>query len=220
MLVVGNIYWRLHRERITPGKREDAQDLFWGQAATLWARWFAILGAAVLILVRADSTEHLAVGIVPVLALLGINFYLHGRYLVERPANRVLTLVASSLDPLLIVALFVAWWGDGGLANPMFLFLYPLLFAVALVFPPKTSFVYGGACLAVYAALAVAEGTHGAADLKTLVVRLITLGAMAGLGGLYWRVVRQSTRRDTDEQPATLAWQPAHARGHTLGHPC
>ena len=44
------------------------------------------------ILSRADTTEHLAIGIMPIVLLLIGNFYLHGRYLLERPANSALTL--------------------------------------------------------------------------------------------------------------------------------
>jgi len=94
--------------------KDAAQDLFWGQLATLWARWAVILGGALLVLSRATTTEQLALGILPVVALLVLNFYLHGRYLLERPANAAFTLLAAALDLLLLGLLFVTW-GEGGL---------------------------------------------------------------------------------------------------------
>jgi hypothetical protein len=107
--VIGNAYWRLHRTNIVATAnraREAAQDLFWGQSATLWARWAMIAGGALLILSRADTTERLAIGVLPVVLLLISNFYLHGRYLLERPANAVLTLLATSLDLFAMVAMY------------------------------------------------------------------------------------------------------------------
>jgi hypothetical protein len=215
--VVGNVSWRLHRARIRPSAqpaREAAQDLFWGQAACLWARWCAVVGGAVLVLWRADSTERLALGIVPVVLLLVTNFYLHGRYLLERPANRQLTLLASVLDLVLVAALALSWQGGTALDNPVFLFLYPLVLAVGLVWVPRLAWTYGGIAVVGYAGLAALAGVHGVDDLKMLVVRMITLAAMAGLGSLYWRSVRREARAraHTDESPAALAWFTAGAR--------
>lgn len=212
--VIGNAYWRLHRSRIvatTSGRQQAAQDLFWGQLATLFARWAIVLGGAVLVLARATTTEQLAIGIVPVVLLLVLNFYLHGRYLLERPANASLTLLATGLDLGLLVALFLVGPGAGGSTSPLFVLLYPLVFGVGLVFVPRTSWAYTLGAVGVYAALVIMAG---GSDPKTLVVRLITLGAMGGLGSLYWRIVRSrdvalsESMHDTDP---TLAWQPAHA---------
>ena len=214
--VIGNAYWRLHRARIRPTTspaKDDAQDLYWGQVAALYARWAVIVGGALLVLSRAVSTSDLAVGIMPVVILLVVNFYLHGRYLMERPANSMLTLLASALDLALVGGLYVTWSGSGGLANPAFVLLYPLVFAVGLVFPPRLSWVYTAASLTLYTLLVVASGMSGQGDLKMLVVRLVTLAAMGGLGSLYWRIVRRETRREMSDETTTpkLAWQPASA---------
>ena len=214
--VIGNAYWRLHRARIRPNAsptKDDAQDLFWGQVATLYARWAVVLGGALLVLSRAVTTSELAFGIMPVIILLIVNFYLHGRYLMERPANSMLTLIASALDLALVGGLYLAWSGPGGLANPLFVLLYPLVFAVGLVFPPRLSWAYTAASLALYSVLVVASGTNGEGDLKMLVVRLATLAAMGGLGGLYWRIVRRESRSNVSDetQSPKLAWQSASA---------
>ena len=97
-----------------------------------------IIGGAVLVLSRAASASELAVGILPVVVLLVANFYLHGRYLMERPANAVLTLAACGLDLLLVAALFLNWRGTGALENPMFVFLYPLVFTSSTAVKPVT----------------------------------------------------------------------------------
>jgi hypothetical protein len=211
--VIGNAYWRLHRERIQPSARaarEDAADLFWGQVATFWARWALIGGGAVLVLSRAGTTTELAVGILPVVVVLVANFYLHGRYLVERPANASLTLLACGLDLAMLGLLFMTWSGPAGLGNPCYLFLYPIVFAVGLVFPPRISWPFAAASLGLYSLLMMLTGLNGPDDLKMLVVRLITLAATCGLGSLYWRIVRRQLRSQAhDETPVTLAWQAA-----------
>jgi hypothetical protein len=214
--VIGNVSWRLHRARIRPSAqaaREEAQDLFWGQAACLWARWSIVLGGAVLVLARAESTDQLALGIAPVVVLLLANFYLHGRYLLERPANRPLVLLASGLDLGLVAVLGLSWPGQPGLDSPVYLFLYPLVLAVGLVFPPRVAWTFGSIATAGYAVLVTLAGLHGAADLKVLVVRAIVLAAMAGLGSLYWRSVRRQARRaeGSDATSATLVWRAARA---------
>jgi hypothetical protein len=130
--VVGNAYWRLHREQIRPRpssgddpRRESAEDLFFGQVALIWARWFLIGGAALLVLGHARSTTELVLGMLPILVLLGLNFFLHGRYLVERPANRLLTLGASGVDLVLFAALFLTWPDAQGLMDPYVVLVYP-----------------------------------------------------------------------------------------------
>ena len=216
VVVIGNTYWRLHRERITStlsARKEDAQDLFFGQAAALWARWFAVIGGALFVLARATTTDELARNIVPVVALLFMNFYLHGRYLVEQPANRRLTLLASGLDLVLISGLFITWSGKSGLDNPAFILFYPLVFSFALVFPPRIAGAFTLATLALYAGLVLPSGIADTGELKVLVERVLILIAMGGLGTIYWRMVRREVRgnAETSDTHSTLAWRTASA---------
>jgi hypothetical protein len=212
VLVIGNLYWRLHREAIQPTastQLEAAQDLFFGQASALWARWFLILGGALLVLVRATSTDQLAIQIVPVVLLLFMNFYLHGRYLVDRPANTMLTVFAGGLDLVLTTAVFLSWSGPPGIGNPSFVLFYPLVFAFTLVFGPRIGLPYAALSMVLYTALVLPAGIAGVAEWKLLVLRLLSLGAMGGLGTLYWRIVRREVTRHADEAHATLAWRAA-----------
>jgi hypothetical protein len=205
--VIGNAYWRLHRDRIQPGatqKTEAKADVFWGQIAAIWARWAIVLGGAGMVLWQASDTAQLALGILPVIVLLAANFYLHGRYLVERPANARLTLVASCLDLGMVVLLFFSWTGAPGLGNPSYLLLYPIVFSVGLVFPPRLSWPFTAATLVLYGVLAMPV-----ADMKMLVVRLIMLVAVCGLATLYWRSVRRTGVQDANEENAIgqVAWR-------------
>ena len=136
--------------------------------------------------------------------LLIANFYLHGRYLVERPANTRLTLLASGLDLAMLALLFFSWAGRAGLGNPCYLLLYPIVFSAALVFPPRISWPFTAASLVLYTLLAMPVS-----DLKMLVVRLITLVAVCGLATLYWRSIRRHGAQD--EIVGRVAWQSALA---------
>ncbi|MBV9600054.1 MAG: hypothetical protein JOZ87_24790 [Chloroflexi bacterium] len=93
--VIGNAYWRLHRERIQPAGEqyreplaEGKADPFWGQTATIWARWTVVVAGAVVVLSQASDQGELAIGILPVVVLLIANFYLHGRHLVKSQRMR------------------------------------------------------------------------------------------------------------------------------------
>src|SRR5579859_4586781 len=206
VLVMGNAYWRLHRDRLNrvAQRTEGAADVFWGQIATLWARWALLAGGALLVLSHADSTSQLAIGILPVVALLLLNFYLHGRYLVDQPANAVLTLLASCFDVAMLALLCLT----SGFGNPMFVFLYPIVFGVGLVYPPRMSWAFTLAAMALYSLLLVSSGDF---DAKLLVVRLVTLAAVGGLGSVYWRSVRRDTRKVEPDAAAALAWSAAGA---------
>jgi hypothetical protein len=217
MAIIGNAYWRLHRGRIHPSAgqhHESAADLFWGQISAIWARWTIVVGGAALVLSQAADAGALAVGILPVLGLLIANFYLHGRYLIEKPANATLTLLASGFDLAMLALLFFSWMGAPGLGNPCYLLLYPILFSVGLVFRPRSSWPFTVTCLTLYVLLVLPAGLGGQGDLKVLVVRLLTLAAVNGLACLYWRSVRRQQHKDAQhelEAVAPLAWQSAGA---------
>ncbi len=76
---------------VSRNEREAAEDIFYGQVVINWARWFVILAGTAFVMMAADSTSELAVGMAPVVGLMVVNFYLHVRRLVNQPAN--LTLV-------------------------------------------------------------------------------------------------------------------------------
>src|SRR5712692_9872671 len=122
-------------------QQESAEDVFFGQIVIIWARWFLILAGIILTLWGTTSASDLVVSILPIAALMAMNFYLHGRYLMERPANRLLLLITCGLD-VLIITLIVIAWQPKGLNNPFFIFYYPVVLAVAFVFPRRISAAY------------------------------------------------------------------------------
>ncbi len=201
----GQLYQRVERRHVREreaARGDDArtlraleakQDVFFGQVVLIWARWAIILAGAIMAMWMSESPEALTLNILPVVVLMGVNFYLHARYLLEKPANRALIQLLSGLDVTVVTAIVLGWNGQRGIESPFFVYYYPLLLAFAFVFPPRLTAWYAGAVLAAYAAVCLTLDPSivlDASELKLLCVRLITLGAMGGLGTYYWRIQR------------------------------
>ena len=207
--------------------QEAAEDVFFGQVVINWARWFIIAAGVVLVLMTADKPTQVVVGILPVVGLMAMNFYLHGRRLAERPANRALISLSSVLDLAAVTAVVLLWPGAAGLRSEFFIMYYPVVLAFAFVMPPRATIAYTLVALAAYAgACFLAEIPYVVVEhsklyllssqpgvamdaVETLVTRLITLGAMGALGTYYWRVQRNRRRAaaaaEADGSPSVVA---------------
>jgi len=205
--VCGHLYWRIERDRRREAAlrgglarseaQEGAEDLFFGQVVILAARWALIAAGAVVVLWTAREQTELITGILPVVALMAVNFFLHGRYLLEQPANRMLTVAATLIDLVVITAVVLAWPGPQGLASPLFVLYYPVLVGFAFVFPPAASAAYTGLALVGYAGtcfLADPSFVDSSRQVELLVQRLTTMAAVGGLATYYWRIQRARRR--------------------------
>jgi hypothetical protein len=189
--------------RLSISTREAAEDVYFGQTVIIWARWFVILAAAVLALWSSDDTGELGKRALLVVALMGVNFFLHGRSISGRPANLSL-LLATGLADLMIVGGMVAFWSGGGIESELYVLYYPLVFAFALVFPQRLTAMYGVLAVASYAAICFVSDSgiiSDSADAKALAMRVITIGATAALGSFYWRIQRQRRRAVAEATP-------------------
>jgi hypothetical protein len=177
--------------------QEAAEDIFFGQAVIIWARWFIIVTGAILTLWTATTVREITINTLLIVTLMGMNFFLHGRYLMERPANRALLIVISLIDLLIITTIVMVWQNQLGLASQYFVFYYPILLAFAFVLPPRLTIAYTAIALVAYTSVCLLAGNGldiSTADLKLLVMRLITLASMGGLGTYYWRIQRRRRR--------------------------
>ena len=180
-------------------KQETAEDIFFGQVVMNWARWFLIAGGVILVVWKAADVNELIAGTLAVVALMVVNFYLHGRQLAQRPANPTLITLASLMD-LAVITLVVLVWPESeqrGLGSPFFVMYYPLVLAFAFVMKPSLTVIYTAVALSAYTGASILVGTDHF-DLETLVARLIALGAMGGLGAYYWRIQRARLSRSTE----------------------
>ncbi len=191
-------------------EQEAAEDVFFGQVVMIWARWFLIAAGAVLVLWTAESDNDRVIGILPVLGLMGVNFFLHGRYLMEKPGNQALIATASMIDVAIITVVVMFVGDETGLSSPFFIMYYPVLLAFAFVMPRKTTLVYTAAVVGAYAAAAIVGNMLGdatpvldVASGKTLLTRVITLAAMGGLASFYWRIQRDRRHASSGESAET-----------------
>lgn len=187
--------------------QEASEDVFFGQVVLVWARWFLIAAGAVVVLTGLNDQAALITGTIPIVLLMFMNLYLHGRYLMEKPVGVPLIVLTSMMD-LVIITLLVFFWpmvgAEGHISNQFFIFYYPMVLGFGFVMPRRIEIAYTVAAIVLYAAamapfLGVHETLSGAVafqvNLKTLLFRLIVLGAMGGLGNYYWRIQR-ARRRD------------------------
>jgi hypothetical protein len=175
-------------------EQEAAEDIFFGQVVMIWARWFLIAAGTIFFLWTAQKSTEVALGVLPIIALMVLNFYLHGRYLLERPSNVLQITAASAIDVSLVSVIVLMWHGGGavpltGLGSPFFVFYYPVLLAFAFVMPRRLTLIFTMSTAAVYTAICLPDLTS-ITSVKVLVLRLATLAAMGGIGTFYWRIQR------------------------------
>jgi hypothetical protein len=183
------------------------EDLFFGQSVIIWARWGVILAGTVLALWTSTSTTQLLRTIPFFLALMAMNFFLHGRYVMGSPLNRTAVIVGSVVDLAVITAIVAFWPGQDGLRSQFFVLYYPVVFAFALVFPRVIEAAYTAGTIIVYSGVCLAFGMsfqNTAADFKTLVMRIVVLAAMGFLGNYYFRIERERLRRAAQGAPSVL----------------
>lgn len=184
--------------------QEAAEDIFFGQLVIIYARWFVIVAMVVLALWSSSTINQLIGAVIVIVPLMAINFFVHGRYLMEKPVNRLLLTVLSGVDLLAITLLIMFWPTDKGVFNQFYILYYPLILAYAFVSTPRSSLLYTLAALALYTAACFTVGSSVLMDsawLERLTLRLITMAAMGVLGAYYWRSQRSRMRQAVGPQP-------------------
>ena len=183
--------------------QEAAEDIFFGQLVIIYARWFVIVAMVILALWSTSSVEQLVGAVFFIVPLMVINFFVHGRYLMENPVNKMLLTILSAVDILVITLLILFWPGENGLQSQFYIFYYPLILAFAFVTVARNSIVYTAFALVLYAAACLFVDTPLVLQsiwLERLTIRLITIGAMGLLGAYYWRIQRSRLRAATSPE--------------------
>ena len=188
--------------------QEASEDVFFGQEVIIWARWFVIGAASLVLLWTSTSIAEVTRAIAILLPLIAINFYVHGRYIMEKPVNQILLTGLSVVDVAVVTLIVLLWQEDNGFASPYFIFYYPLILAFAFVLPPQISAVFTILTLTVYVVACLLTDPSlmsSSLEIERLVLRLITLASMGGLGMFYWRIQRRGGGKPsmaTAPQPA------------------
>src|SRR5207237_70535 len=127
-----------------------------GQIVIVTARWVLILAALALSLwsPAPGDLNWLRLSLLVLLALAVGNFYLHAQILMRRPVPRGVVYAASAADLGVITVLTAAFSASDA---PMFVFYYPALLGLALVFPLSMTLLFTGALVWLYAAVSLGE---------------------------------------------------------------
>ena len=179
-------------------QQEAAEDIFFGQIVIIWARWFVVVAMTILALWSSENLQQMIIGIALVVPLIALNFFIHGRYLMEKPANRLLLIILGIIDACVITAVIAFWPGDKGLFSQFYVFYYPIVLAFAFVFPVRMSAVYTIFVLILYSAGCIVmspEFLLDTVEIERLVIRLITIAATGMLGAYYYRIQRNQRRK-------------------------
>jgi hypothetical protein len=182
-------------------EQEAAEDIFFGQLVIIYARWFVIIAMTILVLWSSQTINQMLIGLALVVPLIALNFFVHGRYLMEKPANRLLLILLGIVDAAVITAIISLWPGDRGIYSQFYVFYYPLILAFAFVFPGKLSFIYTAFVVLVYGATCVFVSPAflaNSAEIERLVIRIVTISATGMIGAYYYRIQRDRRRRSED----------------------
>jgi len=163
--------------------RETLEDLSHGQVVLVTARWILILGALLLAMWNPGEIGELRVQIVVILALAVGNFYLHLQVF-KRQAVLAPTIYGASAADLTVITLIVGI--GGGFDSNVFVFYFPAILALSVVFPTALTVIYTAAVLVVYGLIGL--GTIGDASESVLMIRLVMLAAVAFCGNKYWHI--------------------------------
>jgi len=179
-------------------EQEAAEDVFFGQLVIIYARWFFYVAMTILVLWSSTTLDQMVIGIALVVPLIALNFFVHGRYLMEKPANRLLLIILGIIDAAVITLIVIFWPGAKGMYSQFYVFYYPIILAFAFVFPGRLSFVYTAFTLALYGITCVLLTPSFLADMaeiERLVLRMVTMAATGMIGIYYYRIQRQRRRQ-------------------------
>jgi hypothetical protein len=167
---------------------ETMDDLLHGHSVIIAARWMLVAVGLLIVLYRPHSITDVTVGVLGVLGIASVNFWLHTRPLTNRPTEPFLAYFASAADIAVISGLTLVY---GKTPGSTYAFYYPAVVGYSLVFPSSVSALLSCAMLIFVGLTGITDGL----DLGTVVARLLTLGATGFIGWRYRRVEEERLRR-------------------------
>ena len=175
--------------RTAPGKGlsswvdgATSEDLFYGQAVIVWARWILIATGLVLSFWDPKSLSLLQIQLAAIIALAFGNFYLHVQLLRGHPAIDRVVYAASAADLAVVTTLVIA---QGGYSSPVFVFYFAAVLGLSVAFPPILTALYASAVVVVYGVVCLS--TADSSDYPAVFTRLLMIAAIAVCGALFAR---------------------------------
>ena len=198
-----------HREDMRAQRPSDerANPLGAGQIVIVCARWLLIVTGFVVTLWSPRQADLDTVRIVLLcLFVLAIgNFFVHAQILRKHPLEPSLLYLASAAD-LGIITLIVSQ--TGGLGSGSFVYYFPALLALALVFPLRMVGYFVVGLMAIYS-IVVMPAHYTEAELQILMARLISLLAVGVVGYIYQDIERRRRERLAEAEGLGLGARPA-----------
>jgi hypothetical protein len=167
-----------------------------GPVVTLFARW-VLIGAGILVALWSPNEQDLTALKITLAALFGLaigNFALHAQVLRGRPLSAGVLYTSSAVDIGVVTLIILVF--RAGIEDPAFVFYYPALLALALVFPTRVTISFVTVLLCLYSAVAVVSVSI-AEDGQVFVARTISLLAMAVIGATYRNVEQRRLEHQT-----------------------
>ena len=178
-------------------------DYHYSQRIAVVARWFLLLAWLGLINYRAELTNTLVTLNLMGIAIAILNGYVHWRILQDRPITKRYVIALSIMDLAIITAAIGVTTRFG---NTFFVFYYPALLGLALVFSSRRlSFTVVALVAIVYATISLALEPGVDFDVgeeKTLIIRIVAMFAVVVATNLMTRIERTRRREAVEAERA------------------
>jgi hypothetical protein len=161
-----------------------SEDLFYGQAVIVWARWILIATGLVLSFWDPKSLSLLQIQLAAIIALAFGNFYLHVQLLRGHPAIDRVVYAASAADLAVVTTLVIA---QGGYSSPVFVFYFAAVLGLSVAFPAILTALYTAAVVVVYGVVCLVTSDGSVSELSAVFTRLLMIAAIAVCGALFAR---------------------------------
>lgn len=176
------------------------------QRIAVLVRWVVLVSWLVLVNLRTDEPALPALNAMGG-ALFILNAYVHWRILKGRPVTWSYVLLLSLMDLSIITAGIMI---TSRFENTFFVFYYPALLGVALIFRRRVSFPIVTLVAGVYVGMAVGmdPGLDTSVlfdgDEKKLAVRVVSMFAVVAAANLMTRLERERRREAVDAERARM----------------
>lgn len=157
-----------------------SEDLFYGQAVIVWARWILIATGLVLSFWAPQSLGLLQVQLAAIITLAFGNFYLHVQLLRGRPAIDRVVYAASAADLAVVTTLVIS---QNGYSSPVFVFYFAAVLGLSVAFPAMLTALYTSAVVVVYGIVCLS--TADSTEYPAVFTRLLMIAAIAVCGALF-----------------------------------
>lgn len=173
------------RQRRTWFSPTVSDDLPQGQIVIVVAKWILVLAGMVLTLLAPAPIKELRIEILVLLLIAVENFYHHAQLLKRRPVPTAVASIASAADLAVVTILVMI---QGGFDSGLYIFYFPALVALSLVFRLEVTTLMTGATVTIYGLICVADSFSGALTAQEgqmLLARVAVMIALPAAGAIF-----------------------------------